>query len=1397
LPIFERLAYFWNGFGLGNNSNSFTIYMGHTSQSAFASNTDWIPFSALQQVYVGQPELLRQAGWIELVLQNPFHYNNTDNLIIAAHESNPGGNEEGGTFYNTICTENRSLQKRGTSLIPDPAAPPAGMLVNAYPNTKLYFGDIPNTPVLAIQPLVLDFGIRAPNVPSPAQSILLMNQGLGILHLTEADISFWGTDASLFSADTSIFPLALAAGESASLELFFCPNSDGNKNASLRIAYAGENHDILLKGYALASGIVNIGNGSYLDTAYFGAFEPAVRFQVLYTSQELLAAGAIPGQAIEQLSFSLSCQTYRYLSNCLIRFKNTNSDVLTGFEGDAESFTTCFANSHLFSYSGWQYFNLETPYVWDGTGNLLLDISYICPGANLSVGAYSALAPNKVWYVHGNTDDAAALGGGGTRGNRIKTRFIFAPALESPPYCYIHPANYHFNDVYIGSSQSKTLSVINTGNSSLNITNISIAGDPAFSLGNLPNLPLTLASGHSFPLEVIYSPTALGVNNATVTLTDDQNTRYILGRSSSSAIRRREQNSRNTYTIALSGNCADYITIGEGTQDEHIPLNFYMGASLYETIFTNAELSGFEGMITGIKLYNSFATALSKPVQIWLGTTTQTNLAANWIPATELNLVYDDFIYFPAGANTIQINFTEPFMYQDCQNLVMMLKRPYEQMYNDYVSYFKCQTGAQNRARILYNDFVDYNAFNPPLSPTTGVYPRTTFLVIPGRVGHITGTVLGEDNEPLEGVTVLLAGREQSVQTDVQGQFCFPNLSPGEYSLSFSKFAYIDQSQLITLASDENTALNIFMQPMPRVSVSGNIVANDTGAGIEGAEIRLTGYDSYFTYSLANGSFSIPDVFAFETYDYLVSKAGYIPARGIVDLEGAASEMGDIVLNEIAYKPTSVSAHLSEADLRVLLSWEAPDPDAFELYESFEDTVFPPEAWSQIITNTGDANSLGVYPTWCQLGVVNIENDAASPTEGAWQAGLWWTISHQDEWLITPSFVCPPDARISFDTYASYGSQYGDHYYLKISLDNGASWIPLWDASVLPTGTNHYQYPVSVDLSNYAGNDLLLAFHALDPPAQTGLWHPWFIDNIYIGNMNYSIRFSEAELSRGKISRGAPKAVKSSTLSLNAQPDKSLNRALLGYKIWRLPTGQENNESTWVSLTQEPITHLNFVDSGWQSLNDGSYNWAVKAVYSANVLSAAAISNALVKAQHNGIVVGYVRRSNNQGIPAAMITASNGHSATTNNAGAYSMVLPVGEYSLTASANGYHPLTVDEVMITESQNVTVNFVLTPLANEDEIAPVLATALKGNYPNPFNPETTIYYEIKDAIPVCLEIYNLKGQKLRTLVNEVQAMGRYRIVFDGKDARKLPLPSGVYLYRFSAGEYRKMRKMILLQ
>jgi hypothetical protein len=88
-------------------------------------------------------------------------------------------------------------------------------------------------------------------------------------------------------------------------------------------------------------------------------------------------------------------------------------------------------------------------------------------------------------------------------------------------------------------------------------------------------------------------------------------------------------------------------------------------------------------------------------------------------------------------------------------------------------------------------------------------------------------------------------------------------------------------------------------------------------------------------------------------------------------------------------------------------------------------------------------------------------------------------------------------------------------------------------------------------------------------------------------------------------------------------------------------------------------------------------------------------------------------------------------------------------------------------------------------------------LSANYPNPFNPSTTIEYSLGRPVNVKLEILNLLGQEVRTLVDETRSAGRYRIAWDGTNDDGEPVSSGVYLYRFQAGDVVQTRKMLLIK
>ncbi|MEA2097253.1 MAG: Ig-like domain-containing protein [Candidatus Cloacimonadota bacterium] len=96
----------------------------------------------------------------------------------------------------------------------------------------------------------------------------------------------------------------------------------------------------------------------------------------------------------------------------------------------------------------------------------------------------------------------------------------------------------------------------------------------------------------------------------------------------------------------------------------------------------------------------------------------------------------------------------------------------------------------------------------------------------------------------------------------------------------------------------------------------------------------------------------------------------------------------------------------------------------------------------------------------------------------------------------------------------------------------------------------------------------------------------------------------------------------------------------------------------------------------------------------------------------------------------------------------------------------------------------------------DILPV-TTDLSQNFPNPFNPVTTINYSLVNAGRVKIEIFNIKGAKIRTLVDEHKNVGFHNTVWDGKDNSGKLVASGMYFYSMNTEEYHRIRKMVLLK
>ena len=124
-------------------------------------------------------------------------------------------------------------------------------------------------------------------------------------------------------------------------------------------------------------------------------------------------------------------------------------------------------------------------------------------------------------------------------------------------------------------------------------------------------------------------------------------------------------------------------------------------------------------------------------------------------------------------------------------------------------------------------------------------------------------------------------------------------------------------------------------------------------------------------------------------------------------------------------------------------------------------------------------------------------------------------------------------------------------------------------------------------------------------------------------------------------------------------------------------------------------------------------------------------------------------------------------------------------------------VTLAEVILADSQ---AGLITSHIGTESVQVKALPTsfALSNNRPNPFNPGTTISYEVPQAAHITLTVYNLLGQEVIRLLDEVRQPGRYTLTWNGRNTRQSGVASGIYLYRVTSSTgYSDTKRMTLLK
>ena len=185
-----------------------------------------------------------------------------------------------------------------------------------------------------------------------------------------------------------------------------------------------------------------------------------------------------------------------------------------------------------------------------------------------------------------------------------------------------------------------------------------------------------------------------------------------------------------------------------------------------------------------------------------------------------------------------------------------------------------------------------------------------------------------------------------------------------------------------------------------------------------------------------------------------------------------------------------------------------------------------------------------------------------------------------------------------------------------------------------------------------------------------------------------------------------------------------------------------------------------------------------------------------------GYIEGNVTLLGGTGNVEDVVVNAGGITTNPDASGNYILEVIPGIYNVTASLEGYITQTAVGVEVLEGATTgDIDFVLEPEVGNDNVLIPVRTELTGNFPNPFNPTTTIKYALHEDSRINLEIFNIKGQKVKTLAEGNRSAGFHTIVWNGKDNNSRTSASGLYFYKMvsegNSGRYTSTKKMILLK
>ncbi len=844
----------------------------------------------------------------------------------------------------------------------------------------------------------------------------------------------------------------------------------------------------------------------------------------------------------------------------------------------------------------------------------------------------------------------------------------------------------------MGSASNYNVTVRNASTTVAASYTVKLMKDATTELGSQTGT--NLAPGETAEFTFAWTPAAQGnaVLTGKVILTGDQNPNNDV---------------TAPLTVEVVGAGATIIQIGNGTAvngETAVPTPYgtYYKNFREQYLVTAAEMyaaGGAPGLITSLAFnVTDLRTVVAMPnYRVRMKATAQTALTTTF-EVGEYTQVWTNASFMPVlGWNTH--TFDAPFFWDGASNILV-------DVMTDLITGDYTRNAAVPYTTTSFNSCLRYqNDTQPASAATTGTVSTNRsnmrFNMVISDTGSLSGTVT-TGGSPLAGATVAVEGTVFTTTTSANGTYSLPFVPVGAQQVTASKFGFYPVTHNVTIVEDQASVQDFALLTLPQVTLTGRIVGSDQPTvGLPGT-IALSGYQAYNATADANGNFTINNVYANQTYNYVVGATGYANTSGQVVVGSVNVNLGDVIVNEIANPASGVVATEAPDFSNVSLAWNAPGtgPTGFmDDFESYDNFAIAFEPWTLVDVDLSETYGFSgiTFPNSGVAMAYIIFNPSATtpvleqtPHSGAKFAACFAsTTPPNNDWMISPQVTVQAGDEVNFWA-RSYVADYGlERFKVGVSTTGTAPA----DFTII-SGATYVSAPVdwteySYDLSAYAGQQVYVGVQCLSNDAFI-----FFLDDFSIGSPAVRTVYPEVAVNHTTVERSVV-TPNPARIALPEAPKTSDNRVMVGYKVWRLLASDQANEAAWTSLTPSNITPTQYVDNTWQPLPSGVYKYAVKAAYTNNVYSTPAFSNEIHKGMM-GTLTGTVTEFGT-GLPVEGATIVAGtYSGISNAQGVYTVSAYAGTYNVLVTKPGYQPTSQAGVVVTGMQTTTQNFVMTEL-----------------------------------------------------------------------------------------------------